>query len=428
METRVTAIDESDAMKRSLLTLTLLGLSGTALADANFNGRLTGLSGAGYVTGGYVDGVLYNPSQAAAFGDKDDGALVINLGALGDDEDDLIDGVEELSDYLDELEVRTSDTDQFIEDEFQNVDPNDPNQVQARANELLQEEADEAIARLEAVGDKTVNIDGGASIVLAIPNDLLSVSLVGQTRLEAALTTVLDDSDFEYIESAVGEVNFDAANLNSQAIGRGALVSEVGLAMARRLPLGKDKSLLIGAKPKWVNVTTFIYSSTVEEFDSDDFDQDDYTVEDDDFNVDIGATYEMGRLRYGLAVSNLMKKEYETIEPGDTLVIEPQATAAIGYESGWLTAELAADLTSSAHFATGEDSRFVRAGTELNAYDWLQFRLGYKTDLEDTRVDTFSAGIGLSPFGVVNLDIAGYTGTDSESDTAGASVQLGLRF
>ena len=51
--------------------------------------------------------------------------------------------------------------------------------------------------------------------------------------------------------------------------------------------------------------------------------------------------------------------------------------------------------------------------------------VGFQRDLEDNVEDTVSVGIGFSPFNVVNVDIAGFTG---DGNTAGASMQLGLRF
>ncbi len=408
-------------MKKTLLSMALLAASGTAVAGDYYNGRLTGMSGAGYATGGYADGVVYNPSLGAKFDERDDFGFVLNGGVLGEDEDDLVDGLEELSDYLDELEQRTA----YDYYDMGNFDPNDPLASEQEARRLMEEEADEAISRLENIANKTANVGAGGSFVMTIPNDLLSLSLVGKTRIEAAVQTVVNEDDYQYIRDAVGQTDFDPSGLQSYGVGRGAAISEVGLAMARSLETGEDSKLLLGVTPKWMNVMTFVYSATVEDFDEDDFDGDQYTVETDDVNIDAGVTYMSGNMRYALTVANLISNEYETIVPGDTLSIEPRATAALGYEGSWFTAEAAADLNVSPSFATGQDTQFVRAGAELNAFDWAQLRVGFQRDLEENVEDTVSVGLGFSPFNVVNLDIAGFTG---DGDTAGASIQLGLRF
>ena len=54
-----------------------------------------------------------------------------------------------------------------------------------------------------------------------------------------------------------------------------------------------------------------------------------------------------------------------------------------------------------------------------------QLRAGVQHDLEDTIDTTFSAGLGLSPFDVVHIDIAGST---SGSDSYGAVLQLSFTF
>ncbi len=61
----------------------------------------------------------------------------------------------------------------------------------------------------------------------------------------------------------------------------------------------------------------------------------------------------------------------------------------------------------------------------MPARQWVQVRAGVRTDLAGNMGDTYSVGFGLSPFNVVNLDIAAFTG---DGNTMGASAQLGLRF
>ncbi|WP_341939305.1 conjugal transfer protein TraF [Marinimicrobium sp. C2-29] len=409
-------------MRKTLLSLALVAASGSVAASDYFNGRLTGMSGAGYATGGYADGVVFNPSLGAGFGERDDFALVANLGVLGEDEDELVDGLEDLSDYLTELEETTA---YDVFDEVGGFDPNNPDQFERDVRALQQEQADEAIARLEAVANKTANVGPGGSLVLSIPNNWLSLSLVGKVRGEAAVRSVVDENDYQVIRDAVGETNFDPSVLQSYGVGRGAVVAEGGLAMAKSLKTGEDSKLLLGVTPKLMHVTTFVYTATVDSFEEDDFDADDYSIDNTDANVDLGATYISGNMRYALTVNNAISRSYETIEPGDHIEIKPRATTALGYKSDWFTAEGAVDLNTSPNFATGQETQYARAGIELNAWQWVQVRAGYRMDLEDNIGDTYSVGLGLSPFNVVNLDIAAFSG---EGNTMGASAQLGLRF
>ena len=54
-----------------------------------------------------------------------------------------------------------------------------------------------------------------------------------------------------------------------------------------------------------------------------------------------------------------------------------------------------------------------------------QLRAGYEMDLEDTLDDSLTAGIGISPFDVVSLDLAGsYAGENQ----FGASLNLAFKI
>lgn len=386
-------------MKKTLLSLALIAATSGAVASENFNGRLTGMSGAGLVTAGYADGVLANPSMGAAFGEKDDVALVINAGGVGSDKDELIDAMDELVDYVDYLDSITN-----VED-------------------LNQDMADTLIDRIRAVEDKGVNVNAGASVVLAIPNEVLSLAFIAKARAQLGVVTLIDQGDYALIENAVNSP-FDTEDLNSSVLGKGALIREYGLALSKRFGTADGEQWLVGVTPKRVTVETIVYNATVSEYDEDDFDAEDYTLENSATSFDAGITYISGNLRYGLVVKDAISHDFAAID-GDTLSIKPLSTTAIGYSNGWLKAEAALDLNAVPAFGLAGDVQILRAGLEVSPLSWLQLRLGLQQDLENTLEDTYSAGIGLSPFDTINLDVAAVTGQDN---TVGGAVQLGLRF
>lgn len=386
-------------MKKTLLSLALIAATSGAVASENFNGRLTGMSGAGLVTAGYADGVLANPSMGAAFGEKDDVALVINAGGVGSDKDELIDAMDELVDYVDYLDSITN-----VED-------------------LNQDMADTLIDRIRAVEDKGVNVNAGASVVLAIPNEVLSLAFIAKARAQLGVVTLIDQDDYALIENAVNSP-FDTEDLNSSVLGKGALIREYGLALSKRFGTADGEQWLVGVTPKRVTVETIVYNATVSEYDEDDFDAENYTLENSATSFDAGITYISGNLRYGLVVKDAISHDFAAID-GDTLSIKPLSTTAIGYSNGWLKAEAALDLNAVPAFGLAGDVQILRAGLEVSPLSWLQLRLGLQQDLENTLEDTYSAGIGLSPFDTINLDVAAVTGQDN---TVGGAVQLGLRF
>lgn len=388
-------------MKKTLLSLALIGLSTSAIAAETYNGRLSGMSGAGYVTASYSDGVLLNPSLGASFGESDDFALVINAGALGSDQDDLLEGAEDLADYLDAF------------------DRNSP---------LTEETAEEIKRLLNGVDDRSALVNASGSLVLAIPNNFLSIALVAQSYAGVSVTADVDDDDYALLDGQIGD-EFDPEDpingLKSSVIGMGAVVTEVGVALSKSFTLDENKQWLLGVTPKRVTVESIVYTATVASFDEDDLDADDYTVENSSTNLDVGVTYIAGNLRYGLSARNLKEESFETIDPLQKIEIKQQLTTAVGYASKRVKAEIAADLNAVPSLSMTGESQFVRAGVEVSAFSWLQLRAGFRQDLKDTQEDTYSVGLGLSPFDVVNLDIAAVKGS---GETLGAALQLGLRF
>ena len=62
-------------------------------------------------------------------------------------------------------------------------------------------------------------------------------------------------------------------------------------------------------------------------------------------------------------------------------------------------------------------------GVEFDAANWIQLRLGARTDMESNRDDVATVGIGLSPFNVLHVGITGIAG---ENETYGGVVELKL--
>lgn len=386
-------------MKKTLMSIALLAATGSVVASENYNGRLTGMSGAGYVTAGYLDGVLLNPSLGAGFGETDDFAIAFNAGGVASDKDDLIDAMDELVDYVDYLDSITN------------------------VQDLNAGMADILIERIRAVENKGVQGNAGGSLVIAIPNDLVALSLIAKARAQIGVVTLIDEGDYALIENSVDQP-FDTADLNSSVLGQGALIREVGVAFSKTLQSIKNETWLVGVTPKRVTVETFVYDARVADYDEDDFDADNYTVKSSATSFDAGVTYIKGNMRYGLVVKDAMSQDFETIS-GDKLSIKPLSTAALGYSYNWLKAEVALDLNAVPAFGLGGDVQILRAGLEASPWRWLQLRAGLQQDLKNTLEDTYSVGLGLSPFDTINLDVAAITG---QNNTVGGAVQLGLRF
>src|SRR3546814_936527 len=64
------------------------------------------------------------------------------------------------------------------------------------------------------------------------------------------------------------------------------------------------------------------------------------------------------------------------------------------------------ELLKNNGFGEVQDTQMLRLGAEIASSKVAQLRAGYVHDLEGNQDDMFTLGFGLSPFDVVNLDIA----------------------
>lgn len=380
-------------MKKTLLSIALISASLPSFGG-EYHGSLSGMSGAAYATGNYSEGVLLNPSLGASYDpEKDDFALLIGAGALVSDKDDLIDQADDLVDLLDEIE---------------------------NSQVLTVAQAENLKKRLEDINGDTARVAIGANIALSIPTELVSMAFIVSARGHVSLNPDIADSDLNAIDDAIGG-NFDpASELLSKIEGRGAVVTDIGVSFSKAFALENGNHLLVGFKPKKVEVESIIYTSNVADFDEDDFDADEYTLKEDSMNYDLGLTYIAGNLRYGLVANNLQNKDYKTIDPEEVISIERQFVGAVGYVKGNLKAEVALDLNAVPAIGLAGETQMLRAGVEYSLWNLLRLRAGIEQEQKDALDDTYSFGVGLGAF-----NLAYITGSDK---TEGFALSGGIRF
>ena len=231
--------------------------------------------------------------------------------------------------------------------------------------------------------------------------------------------------------------------LNSEARIVGIAVTEVGVSLATSFDLG-GSTLSIGATPKLQRIDSYNYAVSANNFDQENFDDDQYRNDDQAFNLDVGAALEIGGgLTFGASLRNLIDQSYTTQsvsrDPNDPLILaqsftyDINPTAAIGtaWHTGILTLAADIDLVSAERFETSgtllenDNVQLVHLGAEVDLWKWLQLRGGYQTDFENTLDDAYSAGLGISPFDVFHLDVAG---TYIDDNSYGGVIQMGFTF
>ena len=400
-------------------------LGAAPVAAETFSGRGSAMAGAGVAGGDYTYSALINPATATNFKENDDFAFTFAFGVIANDVNDFVDAAEDLSDFLDEIE-----------------------EVYA-----TQEDADYILEQLELMDQGQLTLDAGAQLTIALPNTLASGLFFVRESAFLATDVQLADEDVEFLNTfgelypTTGELptniddidlgDIDIDNLPDYEDGRiideddlktaagtfGYRMQEIGVALAREFTFG-GTLVSLGVTPKHQTVETFEYIEVIADFDSDDFEYEDYTREDSNFNMDLGATFHWGELQGGLAIRNALAQEYKTLS-GMKVQLDPQATAGLGYTGEVFTVLADLDLNSVEAFDGAGETQIARLGVEADLFDWAQLRIGYRHDLKDTYEGAFTAGIGFSPFDVVQFHLSAIQASDN---TLGAALQFGLEL
>lgn len=400
-------------MKHSLISRSLI-IAGISVVAASAHAAGTWMEARGDAMGGtgvasshYGAAALVNPARLTKFDKSDDFSLILPaVGAQVSDPDNLQDGVDRIDNDWKAFESTVNAG-------------GDTSLAAARLRASLQD-----------LSGSHAKAYAGASTVAAVPNSVLPFAVVAKGWGTATVKTNVTDTDLQWLDGVSnGSANgSDLSSLTSTANGRAAVVADVGVAMAREFNVG-GFAFSAGITPKVQRVYTFNYNVAINNYNRSDFRSSDYRNDKTGANVDIGFSKDLtDNWSVGLVGQNLIARNIDTKEVNgmkDTFKIRPQATLGTAYSSSFFTTALDVDLTPTSRFASDKDSQFIGTGIELNAWKWAQLRAGYRTDIHDSDNSYFTAGIGLSPFDVVHLDITGMAGTNR---TYGAVAQLTFTF
>ncbi|OOE79306.1 hypothetical protein BZG72_14000 [Salinivibrio sp. PR6] len=373
--------------KTKALVLALATCSASAMAATNpTDARGNAMGGVGVASGDYLSAGFHNPALAALDPDSAFGVLVPYLGAEVRDPDELVDGLDDVADAF---------------------DTNDANQIEQS---------------LRAVQGDKAYLNAGAGAAVGIPTGSVSATLYTSGLIEGAVLPDIDTSDFGV-----------TSNPNSTATIIAAGIGELGVALATNLELAGQR-VAVGVTPKLQRITTYNYGVAVDDYDTDDWDDSRYREEENTFNLDLGAVWQSGPYRVGLAGKNLVSQDVDTVTSARTghsftYELEPQVTLGSAFVSDFVTLAADLDLNKKKGFKgtldVDDDTQFFRVGAEFDAFGHAQLRTGYRADLEDNVDNAFTLGLGLSPFGVANFDIAA---SIIDSDSYGGSAQLAFTF
>ena len=463
-------------MNRKLLGLCvgagLAGLAGHSIAApfVTFDPRSMAMGGAGVAVTDFNNAPFFNPALMAHAGEDDDFNVAFPvIGGRFFDQDDLIDVVDEDAENVINALENARDV---IDGSLQNIVVPGIGTLTLPTSASLfsaSNAADRVNDLLANIDSRAILIEAGAGMVVGIPskrfgmaltlngwsatsglgdysdadqalfNSIISDTQIAASRLESlegggippGVTPLTPCAGLANLNDTCTQLSFTENDVSSEIRARGIAVGELGLTIAREFQFG-PVPVSIGITPKLVSVSTFDFVGNVNTAEVNDFE--DSANDDSNFNLDVGLAHKFAEgWQAGLVIKNLLSQEYEAPpQPGQapfTVELEPQARAGVSYQNEWLLAAADLDLGENSGVGFGSDTQYLSMGLELDAFDWAQFRLGYRSDLaNDERDPTFSIGGGLSPFGSFHFDLA-FTADDfSDPSEVGFALQFAMTF
>lgn len=378
-------------LNRIALAIGFATISGAVSAATHVaDSRGNGMGNTGVASADYLVAPFYNPALTAMYREGDNlGLLIPAIGMTVKDSDDTLQEIDDLQATINQFETS----------------PNQSNIEQLNTH----------LDNLE--GNKPLTVTAATGVAIAIPNSVVAVSFFGRGYVEIIAET--DVASYASDSAEDTKTRYQNSNVNMAAFGYG----EYGISFAKNLSLA-GQQFSFGISPKYQELRTYSDIVNIDDFDIDDYDQSEINKK--AFNLDIGAVWYQDQWRVALAVKDLFKQDIETASLNYRYELTPQATMGLAYTSRFFTAALDADLTTQTRYTdVDDDTQFIRFGIEGNAWDWLQLRAGYQVDMENTLDNMVTAGLGISPFDIVNIDVAGSYAGDNEF---GASANLAITF
>lgn len=390
-------------MRRTLLTSAVAAsLFPTLVAAEVFDARAMARGGTGMTMGEYNQ-ALYNPAMINRFDENDDFSFALNGGIIASDQHGFIDGADDFQSLLDELE-------------------SNPPPAGTERNEAV----DDVENALIDISDKPVQIDAGAAMMIAIPNNNVPMAFVSKAKASIGTTFEYNSADRQVLEDIANDTGADQDDLTSDANASLLWIAEYGLMLGKSFNLA-GLQVDGGATLKAQTIELVAYEETISNFDAADIADSGNLESHSAFNVDLGLgtrVGENGKLILAGTIENLIPQTFDG--PNNTeYEMNPVLTAAAGYNGERIKAEFNLDLTQRNGYDLLLDTQLARAGVELSAGRHFHLRAGYRTDIKDNISDLITAGIGITPWDRFNIDISGGVG---EGDTYAAALQLGFKI
>ncbi|EPA0437255.1 TPA: conjugal transfer protein TraF [Vibrio cholerae] len=381
--------------KSTLAVVMAMAFSSSAFAsNLLMDARGAGMGNTGVSTADYLLAPYYNPALTAVYRKNDSfGILLPSIGLRAEDKDESLKTIDDLQDSIEQFE-------------------------RAGVGAATQENVDQLNRYLDQLADdKPLAVTAGIGIAVALPLDAVSLNFFTRGYAEViAKANVAAKSG-----NSANEVKtrYESSDVDLTAFG----YTEVGLAVGKQVVLG-GQAVALGVTPKVQQLRTYQDNASVKSFDLDDYDKSE--VKDNAFNLDMGAVWLIDQYRVGIVAKDLFAKDIQTQNRNNTYKLDTQIAVSGSYVSDFFIAAVDLDLTKQRRFnGDNDDTQFMRFGVEGNAWGWAQLRAGYEVDLQNSLDNSVSVGLGVSPWDVVSLDLAGSYAGDNQF---GLSANLAFTF
>ncbi|MEF1291538.1 conjugal transfer protein TraF [Vibrio sp. M260118] len=387
--------------KLKLLTLSIaLAANSASAANYAIEARGDAMGGVGVVSANFLTAPFYNPALTAIYRRNDDyGMITPSFGLSYSDEHMMVDDLDKASDLID----------QAIGGDYSNIS--------------------ELQSTLDALEGDIANLQIGGVVAFAIPNQYLAMNVFAKAYAESFAETDIYTGANSADPTFNPAVNAELSGVNAVGLG----VTEVGISLAKyQTFLGQH--IAFGVTPKLQRVYTYVYRANLNNYDIKDIRENGQgeTM----FNMDAGFLWFYGPLRVGVSAMNLVSRDIKSQELAATTVtsrvdptqsrtfgatsydyqMRPQYTLGVGLVADYATISVDYDLNEDEKFTVFNDNtQMLRVGSEIDIMRQLKLRAGWKRNLAyDDLDDTITAGIGLSPLNLFQLDIgASYTNENS---------------
>lgn len=357
-----------------------------------FDARSAAMGGTGVASSKYGSAPLVNPALLSKHEEGDHATIILpNVGLQITDKDNIIDSFDAVSESYDD------------------------------------KDGTKLKKSLEDAKGISSDINVGANIVVAVPNKYLDAAFVANAYGTVNIAANVSQRDIDNADIINDGTLNDFDLLDSEGRAVAAAVQDYGLSLSKKVDV-KGFPLYVGVTPKIQVIDTFNYAVAIEEFEKDDIDAKEFRGTNSGFNADLGIATDYKDFTVGLSVRNVLSRNIETKvmnEKSFTYKVAPLVTVGTAYRGKYVTVAADIDLTETNNFEHIEKSQYAGVGVELDAWNWAQLRAGYKADLKSNRPDMVTAGIGISPFDILHIDLAGQVGSDR---SAGAVLGLSFTF